>query len=170
LRGNTKEVRSGAVMTEMVIVMPAILLLMAAIIQFSMLFSDSLQLNYASYRRTRGAVIGDNDEVQFSDKGLEKIWERIMPGAKSVPELDSAVNFSGNDSEYIDTRLVTSTLIYDSQLLIPMIFGPNTLKTLGSDNQGQYYIQLRAKGFSPAVVLSPKEGDDSVWWKPWTWW
>ena len=140
---------------------------MLAIIQFSVFFADSLQLNYASYRRTRGAVIGDNDETPtFDDSGLEN----FMPGAEPVAGLDLAINFSGDDSEYIDTRLVTSTLKYDSQLLLPMIFDTTTLQGLKKDNNGQYYIPLRAKGFSPAVVLSPKEGDDFVLWDPRTWW
>jgi hypothetical protein len=163
LQESSKKFPIGAVMTEMVIVMPVILLLMAAIIQFAMLFCDSLQLNYASYRRTRGAIVkSGDDKPTFPDDG----WKKVMPGAESIDELNSAVSLSGNDSEYIDTLLVTSTLKYDSQLLIPMIFDPNTLKDL--DEEGRQCFQLRAKGFSPAVFLSPEEEGGGFWsWLPW---
>ncbi len=150
-------------MTEMVVVAPALLLVMAAIVQFSMLFGDKLQLNYASYRRARGAVLDEDGQVRrFVDETLTKVMPRAYPVS------DKAEVLLGTNSEAIDILVATSTVECKSQLLLPGVFDAKSLANV-SREEGKYFVQLRARGFSPAVVLSVKEKDGVVWYLPWTW-
>ena len=105
MHGNTKKVRSGAVMAEMVIVLPVLFLVLFGTMQLAMLFTESLQLQYAAYQSGRGGditnVMDGAREVIATHNGdlftLEKKQddEVVNAAAKFIAlEYDAPVYFS----------------------------------------------------------------------------
>lgn len=131
---------SGAVVTEMVIVMPVVLLLMAAIIQFSVFFVDKLHLNYAAYQAARGSCFN-----KYGQPEQYGVWKDAMPNAKIVPARGPDRFWLNSSQADIRIGIRLLNLEYESPVLVPILFEES------EDIGGDQTLGLQAVGFTPTM-------------------
>lgn len=124
-------------MVETIIVFPVILLLICAIIQFSVFFADKLHLNYAAYQAARSSYY----EVSQQDNS----WKNVMPNADMVPMQDkNKFWLTGGQAADLRVGIGMLELEYQSPVLAPFLFKNSSIL---NDNK----LKLQTVGFTPIM-------------------
>jgi len=84
----------GSVFIELVLILPILVLLIAAIIQFGFLLNAKIVVNSASYEGARAATLSDDPELEAVNAVLNYA-SSTMPGWDFNKRLNLDVNISG---------------------------------------------------------------------------
>ncbi|MBN2073255.1 MAG: pilus assembly protein [Actinobacteria bacterium] len=103
---------AGSVMLELALIMPVLLMLIAAIVQFGFLLNAKIAVNSASYEAARAATLSENPESDAM-RAAEAYANSTLPGWSMSERLKVEYRSSGsNPGDRIEVSVTYSVPVF----------------------------------------------------------